>query len=88
MGDEIRTFDTEGEGGVIDAVDEVVHFGRFDVHKPVHLGLRRGAGVFWEGRIGAAEDDAEVLVEMDEEPGVKFSRLQDCRDLGINFYLY
>lgn len=64
VGDEIGPLDAEREGGVVDGVDEVVHFGRFEIHEAVDLGLRGGAGVVREGGRAAAEDYAEVLVEV------------------------
>lgn len=67
VGDEIGPFDAEAEGGVVDAVDEVVDFGRLEILEAVDLGLGGWAGVFGEAGGGATEDYAEVGVEGGEE---------------------
>lgn len=37
VGDEIRSGDTEGDGGVVDVVDEIVHVWRWKVHEAMDL---------------------------------------------------
>jgi hypothetical protein len=67
MRDQIWSRNTQGESGVVDVVDKVVHFRRFDVHEAVDFRLRGWAGVGGEGGGGAAEDEAEIGVEGCEE---------------------
>ena len=67
MCDQVRPLDAQGERGVVDVVDEIVHLGRFEVHEAVDFGLGGGAGVAREGGGGAAEEEAEVGVEGCEE---------------------
>lgn len=65
--DQIRSRNTQGESGVVDVVNKVVHFRRFDVHEAVDSRLRGWASVGGEGRRSAAEDQAEIRVEGCEE---------------------
>ena len=67
MGDQIRPLHAQRHRRVIDVVDEIMHFRPLEVHEAVHGCLGWGAGVFGEGGGGAAEDEAEVLVEVGEE---------------------
>lgn len=69
MGDQIRALDAQRQGRVVDVVDKIVHFWGFEVHVAVDGSLRRVASVVGKaGRI-AAEENAEILVEMGHEPG-------------------
>jgi len=68
VGDQIRALDAQSQGRVVDVVDEVVHFRGFEVHVAVRGSLRRITGVFGKAGLVAAEENAEILVEMGHEP--------------------
>lgn len=70
VGNQIGALDAEGQGRVVDVVDEVVHFRGFEVHVAVDGGLRWVAFVVGEAGRVAAEEKAEILVEMGHKPGV------------------
>ncbi len=71
MGDQVWALDAQSQGRVVDVVDEIVHFWRFEVHVAVNGSLRRIASVIGEAELVAAEENAEILVEMGHEPGCR-----------------
>ena len=64
---QVGSLHAQRERRVVDVMDEVVDFGRFEVHEAVNLRLGRRAAI--KRKIGgvAAEDNAEVLIEMREK---------------------
>ncbi len=52
VGDKVGAGDAEGDGGVVDVVDEVVHGWRGEVHESVDLFVRLVWGVGLGGREG------------------------------------
>ncbi len=81
MRHQIRSLHPETHGRVVDVVDEVVHGWRGQIHESMDLRLAGGAGVGGEGGGGAAEDYADVVVEVREEGVLVGGRVPGC-DVG------
>ncbi|KAG8528576.1 uncharacterized protein KY384_006263 [Bacidia gigantensis] len=67
MGDGIRGLHPQAGGRIHDIMNEIVHIGRGQIHKPMHYGLRTASPISWHAPVRAAEEVAEVRVEGNEE---------------------